>query len=401
MLLFSSLTTIILSLILILFNYRINKNALFLAFFFIIFSLYAFVHFATVHGENAFLLALMYNHFTPVMLLTGPFLLFYVRGTLTDNIKITWRDSFHFVPAFVHFIGIIPYLFMPFGEKIEIATQIIRNLDYIKQVKFNFIFSVNAAFFLRIALFVAYVFYCAYLVWQFSPEKEQKKNIPEQQFRVTYRWLVVFLTTLLIIAFNFGFITFEFINSNAAETMKRYSFIYNFTGFVFGCMSLLLIFFPQVLYGMPRYNPLGEQSSGHVEEKNILGSGTEAVQGSIPPSENEPFQALANRILNHFEKEKPFTNIEFSISDLASALDVPLNHITYSINNVLKTKFTALRMKYRVEYAKKLLSEGKQTVYTIENIAKLSGFATRSSFYIAFKSEAGMTPSEFSEKIQS
>ncbi len=83
------------------------------------------------------------------------------------------------------------------------------------------------------------------------------------------------------------------------------------------------------------------------------------------------------------------------MNDLATSLDVPLNHITYCLNNVLNIKFTALRMKYRVDHAKMLLSEGQHTVYTIENIAKISGFANRSSFYNAFKAETGMTPSEF------
>ncbi|MFM6975467.1 MAG: helix-turn-helix domain-containing protein [Sphingobacteriaceae bacterium] len=55
----------------------------------------------------------------------------------------------------------------------------------------------------------------------------------------------------------------------------------------------------------------------------------------------------------------------------------------------------------RVDHARKLLENGSAGELSIEGIGKMSGFASRSSFYDAFKSETGLTPTEFLEQLNS
>ena len=95
------------------------------------------------------------------------------------------------------------------------------------------------------------------------------------------------------------------------------------------------------------------------------------------------------------EKEKPFLKIDFSISDIALALQVPQNHVSYCINSIMQTKFATLKSDLRIDYAAELLSENVNDSFTIEGIAQQSGFKTRASFYNAFKERVGVTPTEF------
>ena len=141
MLLFISLFTIVISCVLLVFNWKINKNALFLSCFFIILSIYGMAHYFTVYYKDPFWLAVFYNHFTPLMLFLGPLLMFYIRGTLTDTDKLSRTDLLHFIPGFVHFVGILPYLLKPFQYKLKMAEAIINDIDIIPDLDLNIFFS--------------------------------------------------------------------------------------------------------------------------------------------------------------------------------------------------------------------------------------------------------------------
>ena len=130
MLLYVSIFTILLSLLLLFNNWVVNKNAAFLSMFLINSSIYGIAHYFVVYGKSPFWLAVFYNHFTPLMLLLGPFLLFYVRGTLNDSYRMVWYDFLHFIPALIHLIGIIPYSVQPWEKKMAIANTIINDIDF-------------------------------------------------------------------------------------------------------------------------------------------------------------------------------------------------------------------------------------------------------------------------------
>ncbi|MFN5422219.1 MAG: helix-turn-helix domain-containing protein [bacterium] len=396
MLLYISLSTCFISLLLTVYNWHRNKTANYLAAFLISISLYGLAHYFIVDGKNAFLLAIFYNHFTPINLLAGPFLYFYIRGTLTDKSEIAGKDLIHFIPATVHFIGIIPYLLTPFQQKVQIANSIIENLNFMKQVDANFIFSVQTAFFMRPFMLIAYSVLCVLLIWKNGTVDNNKRNIPSKQFRITYRWLVLLILNVLIITANYSYLTIRFIRNSASDAIVNANNVYFATGVLFSLMAIGLLFFPQVLYGMPRYkSPDDVNIDIPNERKKLEGDSDQTPEKITPKPDNEPFLELAKRIDEYVSKEKPYTNPEFSIEQLAEALNVPLNHISYCLSNVMNIKFTTYRMKLRIEYAKELLKSGKNNEYTIEGIAQQAGFSTRSNFYNAFKAETGYTPTEY------
>lgn len=117
MLLFICLTICVLAILLTFYNWHRNKTAIYLAAFLVTISVYGLAHYFAVDGKSAFWLAIFYVHFTPLNLLAGPFLYFYIRGTLNDRSEISRNDIIHFIPAIIHLIGIIPYMFSSFQYK--------------------------------------------------------------------------------------------------------------------------------------------------------------------------------------------------------------------------------------------------------------------------------------------
>jgi AraC-like DNA-binding protein len=127
----------------------------------------------------------------------------------------------------------------------------------------------------------------------------------------------------------------------------------------------------------------------------------------LPPQEKSelsseelaPLKALANRITEYLEREKAYLNPSFELTDLARALEVSPKQVSYVCKHLLNKKFTDLRAHLRVEHAKELLKKGLTESITIDAIGVDSGFKSRSTYYEAFKTETGMTPSQYLENL--
>ena len=113
---------IVVSVIMAVYNRRTNKNTLYLAAFMIILGTEALTSWYFYDYGSAFGLALLLNHIAPLWTLKAPLLYFFIRGNIRDNYRLKAYDFLHFLPALVHLIIIIPYISLPFADKLEIAT---------------------------------------------------------------------------------------------------------------------------------------------------------------------------------------------------------------------------------------------------------------------------------------
>jgi AraC-like DNA-binding protein len=98
------------------------------------------------------------------------------------------------------------------------------------------------------------------------------------------------------------------------------------------------------------------------------------------------------RIISYIEIEKPYVNTAFSLHDISQALNIPHNRVTTCFNKQLKVAFPSYRNKLRIDYATNLLRAGTHLTTSIEGIAEMSGFKSKSIFYKTFKEEHGTTP---------
>jgi AraC-like DNA-binding protein len=400
MLLYISLLTIILSGLLVTYNWRINKNTIYLGAFFSILATYGLTHYFTIYANSPFWLAVFYNNFSPFWFLTGPLLLFYYRGTLTDNSRLKGTDIIHFIPFLVQLIGIFPYLLTPFSYKVDIAAQILNDLNLITQFKVNWITKPIVNFLGRPILVFLYLGYITYLLWLNNP-KSNRAKVPIQQFKLTYRWLILLEVTTAILIINFFLLSLSLSKQTVTATMVNAQFTHFFSGIAYFCMSFMLLLFPRILYGMPIYtaNTITEISSQEKlkKETNPIVEPINIV-AEIQLPQDDPFFELVDKINAYLKKEEPYLNPEFTINELAAFLKVPVHHVSYCLNTLMNVKFTSLRTQLRIQYAAKLLDSGQADELSMDGIGKKSGFSTRSNFYNAFKTETGMTPSEYLER---
>lgn len=106
-------------------------------------------------------------------------------------------------------------------------------------------------------------------------------------------------------------------------------------------------------------------------------------------------------ILAHIRKEmesnKYHADNLASLSGLAKLIGETNHHVSQVINEKLNMNFFELLAKYRVDEAQKILLADRTKKITVEELADIVGYNSKSAFNNAFKKFTGMTPSEFRE----
>lgn len=101
---------------------------------------------------------------------------------------------------------------------------------------------------------------------------------------------------------------------------------------------------------------------------------------------------IAEKLRHAMQRERLFCENELSLNQLSSAINVSENHISETLSQHLGVNFFSFINQYRVEEAKKLLTNTSQSII---DISLESGFNSRSTFNSAFKKAEGVTPTAY------
>jgi len=234
---------VLLAVILIVYNWKLNNNAVFIGLFFSLIAIYGLTHYFAVYGKSAFWLALFYNHFSPFFLLAGPFLYFYVRGTLKDRQGLKRKDAIHFVPALIHLIGVIPYFLSSFEYKKSVAKMIVNNVDTVKKIRVNIFFDSEFNFTIRLLFLTIYVIFSFILLRKFSKKKNKFQNTPRKQYIIITRWLNLLLTLVSLLIINFVILCYYFLYFEESHLKDIVIIINSTTGISFVFLALESFYF--------------------------------------------------------------------------------------------------------------------------------------------------------------
>ena len=108
---------------------------------------------------------------------------------------------------------------------------------------------------------------------------------------------------------------------------------------------------------------------------------------------------LKQCLLKYFEQKQPYLNPNLKIDDLCIYLNTNRSYLSKIINNEFGMNFYHFINQYRIQSAKKLLSDKKNGHYTIKAVSEMSGFKSVSTFNKSFKETEGNTPSDFRKNL--
>ena len=163
---------------------------------------------------------------------------------------------------------------------------------------------------------------------------------------------------------------------------------------VFHVAQLLRLFSPDVpfLFDLvPLVGALGLLAFGVY---GLIGSQTLRVLATTRPA------AVANEDLDHrleemMASEKAYLDPDLSLQKAASLLGVSPTQLSAYLNHQRGLTFRSYVNTQRINEAMRILKSPEESRTSIEAIAMMCGFRSRSSFYTAFQSQVGRSPQAY------
>jgi AraC-like DNA-binding protein len=123
------------------------------------------------------------------------------------------------------------------------------------------------------------------------------------------------------------------------------------------------------------------------------GTAKEKYQRSSLDPENA--NRIQEKLSAYMKEKKPFLDPNLSLETLSKQIGESRYHVSQVVNEKFKLKFNDFVNRYRVEEFKRLIMKPGRRKPTVETLAQLSGFNSKTSFHVVFKKMTGKTPSKF------
>lgn len=107
------------------------------------------------------------------------------------------------------------------------------------------------------------------------------------------------------------------------------------------------------------------------------------------------YNELFSIIQAYFEKEKPYCDPDFTISQLAEEINSNITYISKAIKLNKDVNFSVFVNTYRIDMIKEMLDKGFQNTFTIKYIYTSAGFKQQTTFNKVFKQIEGVTPTDY------
>jgi AraC-like DNA-binding protein len=365
--------------------------------------LYAFTHFLGISGLLTYIPVAL-RIFTPIYYLIPPAIYFYIVINLNESFKYKSIHLLHFLPFVVSVVDNSPVFLFSVSE-LKNHTDIILN-DYKLYGNFKgLFFTVKTNYLLRVS---SYTFYLMFS-WRYyySVVNDQMSNTEKRIFLWVKNFLIILgifvVSTLMSIIYNLKYL-FIYSPSNAQVNLNLFPFIVVSIAVIL--LSSFIFFNPILLFGIPRIKELNINEFPPIlknVEPNIkfdeLIEINDQYKNSAKIELNEDSLKelqLAKSIIKEIRELQLYKDTQFSLTKASIHFSIPVHHISFVLNNQMKKSFPDIISEMRIEHAIALIESNTKKKYTLEAIGNMSGFHSRTTFYVSFKKHTGVSPLEFS-----
>ncbi len=364
----------------ILFYYRkdFNRSNLYLVLFYLCSNLIVLVYFGLHFSKTPFWEGVFFVQFMPLSFVIGPLLFFYVKYAVAENKNIRPIEYLHFIPAVIVVLISLPYTTLPFSEKVKIAHHIQAvTQDYDFKIS---IFSLKQMMFIRpMHLFLYCILSLMYFIKATKKRLESFGVLPSNHW-IIERWIYLLISLQLFIS------TYCFLDSYTSFILKndlgifKYENYFRAVGSTFFMQNILLFLFPKILFDSISYPDvsLAKNRAAQIKKEKSL----------------EINQTITAQIENYM-LTSPYIEPGFNLSKMALDLQLSERVLSNYFNTELSISFSEWKNNNRIDYACKMIAEGKADKLTVEGISQNVGFSSRSKFIDAFKERKGTVPSAY------
>ncbi|VUD66734.1 HTH-type transcriptional activator Btr [Thalassocella blandensis] len=120
---------------------------------------------------------------------------------------------------------------------------------------------------------------------------------------------------------------------------------------------------------------------------------------SSEPEPNEKITSLVSKIMHGIKEEKLYLQANINVEQFSEKVGLPYRDVSFAINRAFGNNFFEFINSYRIEEAKRYLSDEQYLDMSIMEILMESGFNSKSSFQRFFKRLTGESPSEYRKRM--
>lgn len=328
----------------------------------------------------------LFRAFAPFYYLLGPFLLFYFRGAIFSKKVSLNRDWFHFLPAVVQFVDLIPFYFTSSIEKEVMLRRIQVDASQVNLVGSGLI-SAELHATIRLTLLVTYLAYVLICLIK-SRRLLLKRNNGKALFHLLSLVIIVFilgaLTNGIVLVGSFSG-NFP-INPFAESGLLFFSTLAAFLSLLF--LQGYIFFIPENTFTLPK--PSNLKKFDYLREK--LSEEPISSKSSI---ETDSKSELLSKLELGMKVEHWYKINGLTVEECAKKMDCEKYILSKLINGHYKMRFNDLINYHRVEFVKSEIKKGSTKNITLEGLADEAGFNSRTTFYNAFIKLEGVSPLEF------
>ncbi len=308
----------------------------------------------------------LFRIYEPLQFIFGPLLLLYVNYMTDKSYKIKAFFYINFLPFILYIISLVPFFLSGFDNQLKFVNSILSN----KANLYNILFEVATNIYMIIYILFSYFKVKTYQ-WYI---KDNYSLIDE----INLNWLKLFLKGIIIVYLFFiiPFVLMIF-GFNMDIIVNLISAIVSFSIFVFSYISISK---SKIFTGI--------ETQINYFSKN--------AKYSTSPLTKDEINSHWNDILSIIKSEKLYLDKALSLNQLSEKAGLSRQYLSQIINQCTGGNFYDFINKYRVEEAKRLLTDPEYLKkFTILSAAFDSGFNSKATFNSIFKKVTGKTPSEY------
>ncbi|MBR1473699.1 MAG: AraC family transcriptional regulator [Paludibacteraceae bacterium] len=196
---------------------------------------------------------------------------------------------------------------------------------------------------------------------------------------IDFQWVVRYLIMVFIVGCSFAYMCFSNVPTYAFTQMWLLFF--------------LLFYSTEKIFFRPDPWEKIKEEERELSKASIAASTSDA-ETQLPAPDSSSNRA---RLDEWMEKEKPYLNKDFRLTDLMQVLPMNRTYLSQFIMTEYGCNFYQFVANYRIEEAKRLMREYPDM--KIQDIAEQSGFSSPVVFSRTFVRETGITPSEWESDI--
>ena len=338
-----------------------------LAVFLILNALIA-VHIVNLWGEVRYVIfdfaPNVFFIFTFAYFLQGPVLYWYTKSLLYKDFTFKPLDALHLIPT----LATPVYLyFVYYRHTLDIKRGLALDFKSYALYDFNFHPFVHA----QKIIVVIYGVMCLYQLLRY---RILLKNNYSNIEKIDFTWLLLLIGGFLLVWvwFLVTHIAGQYVALDISDTLGVVG-----TYLIFVLINILAV------YGM-LYSNVFEGIKAEDEQSQL---DTELIDPDY-----------VERVRDALEVDKLFLNPRLTLEELADHVKLAPRLVSTIINRSMNKNFHEFVNHYRVEEAKRILSDIAHKDQSVLDVALIAGFNSKATFNRFFKKFTKLTPSEFRDK---